>query len=238
MLREIGVETGGSNVQFAMNPADGRMVVIEMNPRVSRSSALASKATGFPIAKVAARWPSATRSTSSTTTSPGRRRPAFEPTIDYVVTKIPRFAFEKYPGAEPYLTTSMKSVGEVMAIGRTFPRAMQKALRGLETGLTGFDDDEIDPVGRGRSGHRPAPPSCVALGVPTPDRIRVIAQAFRHGLTVEEINGGLRYEPWFLRQIADIVREEGHVRVRAGCLADRRGRHAQAEGARLLRTPV
>ena len=146
VLREIGVETGGSNVQFAVNPKDGRMVVIEMNPRVSRSSALASKATGFPIAKVAARLAVGYTLDELKNDITGATPAAFEPTIDYVVTKIPRFAFEKYPGAEATLTTSMKSVGEVMAMGRTFKESVQKALRGLETGLTGFDD----PADRGR----------------------------------------------------------------------------------------
>ena len=150
VLREIGVETGGSNVQFAVNPADGRMVVIEMNPRVSRSSALASKATGFPIAKVAAKL-AVGYTLDELTNDITRVTPAsFEPTIDYVVTKIPRFAFEKFPGADPVLTTSMKSVGEVMAIGRTFAESMQKALRSLETGLTGFDDIVIPELRTGR----------------------------------------------------------------------------------------
>ncbi|MFN3837884.1 MAG: carbamoyl-phosphate synthase large subunit [Brevundimonas sp.] len=214
VLREIGVETGGSNVQWAINPADGRMVVIEMNPRVSRSSALASKATGFPIAKVAARlavgYTLDELQNDITQVTPA----SFEPSIDYVVTKIPRFAFEKYPGSEPLLGTSMKSVGEVMAIGRTFQESMQKALRGLETGLSGFDEIEIDGVA-GADDDATARGAVVrALGVPTPDRIRVIAQAFRHGLSVEEVNAACAYEPWFLRQIADIVREEGHVRVK------------------------
>jgi len=214
VLREIGVETGGSNVQWAINPADGRMVVIEMNPRVSRSSALASKATGFPIAKVAARlavgYTLDELQNDITQVTPA----SFEPSIDYVVTKIPRFAFEKYPGSEPLLGTSMKSVGEVMAIGRTFQESMQKALRGLETGLSGFDEIEIEGVA-GAADDATARAAVVrALGIATPDRIRVIAQAFRHGLSVEEVNAACAYEPWFLRQIADIVREEGHVRVK------------------------
>ncbi|MGB6966876.1 MAG: carbamoyl-phosphate synthase large subunit, partial [Xanthobacteraceae bacterium] len=150
VLREIGVETGGSNVQFAVNPADGRMVVIEMNPRVSRSSALASKATGFPIAKVAAKLAVGYTLDEIANDITGGATPAsFEPTIDYVVTKVPRFAFEKFPGAEPVLTTSMKSVGEAMAIGRTFTESLQKALRSLETGLNGLDEIEIDGLGRG-----------------------------------------------------------------------------------------
>ena len=214
VLREIGVETGGSNVQWAINPKDGRMVVIEMNPRVSRSSALASKATGFPIAKVAARlavgYTLDELQNDITQVTPA----SFEPSIDYVVTKIPRFAFEKYPGSEPYLTTSMKSVGEVMAIGRTFQESMQKALRGLETGLTGFDEIEIDGVAGAEDDASARAAVIRALGQPTPDRIRVIAQAFRHGLTVEEVEAACAYEPWFLRQIADLVREEGHLRVK------------------------
>jgi carbamoyl-phosphate synthase large subunit len=213
VLREIGVETGGSNVQWAINPADGRMVVIEMNPRVSRSSALASKATGFPIAKVAARlavgYTLDELQNDITKVTPA----SFEPSIDYVVTKIPRFAFEKYPGSEPLLGTSMKSVGEVMAIGRTFQESMQKALRGLETGLTGFNEIEIDGVADVEDDASARAAVIRALGQPTPDRIRVIAQAFRHGLTVEEVNAACSYEPWFLRQIADIVRTEGHVVV-------------------------
>ncbi|WP_029414972.1 carbamoyl-phosphate synthase large subunit [Brevundimonas bacteroides] len=214
VLREIGVETGGSNVQWAINPKDGRMVVIEMNPRVSRSSALASKATGFPIAKVAARlavgYTLDELQNDITQVTPA----SFEPSIDYVVTKIPRFAFEKYPGSEPLLSTSMKSVGEVMAIGRTFQESMQKALRGLETGLSGFDEIEIEGVIGAEDDAAIRAAVVRALGQPTPDRIRVIAQAFRHGLTVEEVEAACAYEPWFLRQIADIVREEGHIRVK------------------------
>jgi carbamoyl-phosphate synthase large subunit len=209
VLREVGVETGGSNVQFAVNPADGRMVVIEMNPRVSRSSALASKATGFPIAKVAARLAVGYTLDELTNEITGATPASFEPTIDYVVTKIPRFAFEKYPGAEPTLTTSMKSVGEVMAIGRTFPESLQKALRGLETGLCGLDEVEIagaDDPDTGRSA------VVRALGQPTPDRLRLIAQAFRQGLSCEEIAEACAYEPWFLRQIEQLVGEENRVR--------------------------
>ncbi len=213
VLREIGVETGGSNVQWAINPIDGRMVVIEMNPRVSRSSALASKATGFPIAKVAARlavgYTLDELQNDITQVTPA----SFEPSIDYVVTKIPRFAFEKYPGSEPLLGTSMKSVGEVMAIGRTFQESMQKALRGLETGLTGFDEVEIEGTAGVEDDASAKAAVIRALGQPTPDRIRVIAQAFRHGLSVEEVAAACSYEPWFLRQIADLVRTEGHLRV-------------------------
>lgn len=210
VLREIGVETGGSNVQFAINPQDGRMVVIEMNPRVSRSSALASKATGFPIAKVAARLAVGYTLDELMNDITGATPASFEPSIDYVVTKIPRFAFEKYPGSEPYLTTSMKSVGEVMAIGRTFKESLQKALRGLETGLTGLDEIEIEGAADPETGKAAV---VRALGVPTPDRLRVIAQAFRHGLTVEEVHSACAYEPWILRQIQDLVRQEGLVRA-------------------------
>ncbi|HLK26714.1 MAG TPA: carbamoyl-phosphate synthase large subunit [Caulobacteraceae bacterium] len=216
VLREVGVETGGSNVQFAVNPRDGRMVVIEMNPRVSRSSALASKATGFPIAKVAARLAVGYTLDELTNDITGATPASFEPSIDYVVTKIPRFAFEKYPGAEPYLTTSMKSVGEVMAIGRTFAESLQKALRGLETGLAGLDEIDIAGADDAENGHAAVRR---ALGAPTPERLRVIAQAFRHGLGLEEIADACAYDPWFLRQIEAIVREEAHVR-RHGLSAD------------------
>ncbi len=179
VLREIGVETGGSNVQFAVNPADGRLVVIEMNPRVSRSSALASKATGFPIAKVAAKLAVGYTLDEIANDITGGATPAsFEPTIDYVVTKIPRFAFEKFPGAEPVLTTSMKSVGEAMAIGRTFQESLQKALRSLETGLTGLDEIAIEGVGQGDDKNAIR----AALGTPTPDRLLKVAQAMRLGV--------------------------------------------------------
>ncbi|MFN3515159.1 MAG: carbamoyl-phosphate synthase large subunit [Phenylobacterium sp.] len=209
VLREIGVETGGSNVQFAVNPKDGRMVVIEMNPRVSRSSALASKATGFPIAKVAARLAVGYTLDELMNDITGATPASFEPSIDYVVTKIPRFAFEKYPGSEPYLTTSMKSVGEVMAIGRTFAESLQKALRGLETGLAGLDEIAIEGAEDPETGHAAI---VRALGTPTPDRLLVIAQAFRHGLSVEEVAAACAYEPWFLRQIEALVRTEEKVR--------------------------
>lgn len=211
VLREIGVETGGSNVQFALNPADGRMIVIEMNPRVSRSSALASKATGFPIAKIAAKL-AVGYTLDELTNDITKVTPAsFEPSIDYVVTKIPRFAFEKYPGSEPLLGTSMKSVGEVMAIGRTFAESVQKALRGLETGLSGFDEVEIPGVAGATDTHAIKEAVVRELGRPTPDRLRVIAQAFRHGLSVEDINTACHYEPWFLRQIETIVAEEAKI---------------------------
>ena len=185
VLREIGVETGGSNVQFAVNPADGRMVVIEMNPRVSRSSALASKATGFPIAKVAAKLAVGYTLDEIANDITGGATPAsFEPTIDYIVTKIPRFAFEKFPGAEPTLTTAMKSVGEAMAIGRTFPESLQKALRSLETGLDGLDEIEIEGLGKGDD-HNVLR---AAIGKPTPDRLLKVAQAMRLGMGVDEIH--------------------------------------------------
>jgi carbamoyl-phosphate synthase large subunit len=210
VLREIGVETGGSNVQFAVNPADGRLVVIEMNPRVSRSSALASKATGFPIAKVAAKLAVGYTLDELDNDITGGATPAsFEPSIDYIVTKIPRFAFEKFPGAEPVLTTAMKSVGEVMAIGRTFAESLQKALRGLETGLTGLDEIEIPGLGAGED--RNAIRS--ALGTPTPDRLRLVAQAIRMGTSLEEVHGMCRIDPWFLEQIAGIIALEERVRA-------------------------
>lgn len=205
VLREIGVDTGGSNVQFAIDPATGRMVIIEMNPRVSRSSALASKATGFPIAKIAALLAIGYTLDELTNDITGVTPASFEPTIDYVVTKIPRFTFEKFPGADPLLSTAMKSVGEAMAVGRTFPESLQKALRSLETGLTGLDEVEIkeeesmetveDSIRR-------------ALSRPTPDRILVIAQALRMGLTIEDIGAVCHYDPWFLREIAAIVEAE------------------------------
>ncbi|MEJ0013492.1 MAG: carbamoyl-phosphate synthase large subunit [Bauldia sp.] len=211
VLREIGVETGGSNVQFAVNPADGRLIVIEMNPRVSRSSALASKATGFPIAKVAAKLAVGYTLDELDNDITGGATPAsFEPTIDYVVTKIPRFAFEKFPGAEPTLTTSMKSVGEVMAIGRTFAESLQKALRGLETGLTGLDEVAIPGLGQGDDKNAIR----AALGKPTPNRFVACAQAMRLGLTVEEINAVCHIDPWFLRQLDAIVAAEDEVRAK------------------------
>ncbi|MDZ4089429.1 MAG: carbamoyl-phosphate synthase large subunit [Tabrizicola sp.] len=219
VLREIGVETGGSNVQWAINPADGRMVVIEMNPRVSRSSALASKATGFPIAKIAAKlavgYTLDELDNDITKVTPA----SFEPSIDYVVTKIPRFAFEKFPGSEPNLTTAMKSVGEAMAIGRTIHESLQKALASLETGLTGFDEIAIPGVqgtpvpGLTRDLDAQSRASIVkALGQATPDRLRVIAQAMRHGLTNDEINQITSFDPWFLARIREIIDLEATIR--------------------------
>jgi carbamoyl-phosphate synthase large subunit len=209
VLREIGVETGGSNVQFAIDPESGRMIVIEMNPRVSRSSALASKATGFPIAKVAARLAVGYTLDELANDITGGATPAsFEPTIDYVVTKIPRFAFEKFPGAEPTLTTAMKSVGEVMAIGRTFQESLQKALRGLETGLSGLNEIEIPGLGQGDDKNAVR----AALGTPTPDRLRYVAQAMRLGVTDEQIHASCKIDPWFLEQIREIIDVEAKVR--------------------------
>ncbi|MEQ8488837.1 MAG: carbamoyl-phosphate synthase large subunit [Marinovum algicola] len=209
VLREIGVETGGSNVQFAINPADGRMIVIEMNPRVSRSSALASKATGFPIAKVAARLAVGYTLDELENDITGGATPAsFEPTIDYVVTKIPRFAFEKFPGADNRLTTSMKSVGEAMAIGRTFPESLQKALRSLETGLTGLNEIGIPGLGEGDDKNAVK----AALGTPTPDRLLWVAEAMRRGYDHQMIHEACRIDPWFLEQFQAIVDTEAKVR--------------------------
>lgn len=209
VLREIGVETGGSNVQWAVNPADGRMVVIEMNPRVSRSSALASKATGFPIAKIAAKlavgYTLDELDNDITKVTPA----SFEPTIDYVVTKIPRFAFEKFAGAKPHLTTAMKSVGEAMAIGRTIHESLQKALASMETGLTGFDEVVIEGATDATSGKAAV---IKAISQATPDRMRTIAQAMRHGLSDDEINAATAFDPWFLARIREIVETEEDIR--------------------------
>ncbi|WP_424938975.1 carbamoyl-phosphate synthase large subunit [Aliiroseovarius sp. S253] len=220
VLREIGVETGGSNVQWAVNPADGRMVVIEMNPRVSRSSALASKATGFPIAKIAAKlavgYTLDELDNDITKVTPA----SFEPTIDYVVTKIPRFAFEKFPGAKPELTTAMKSVGEVMSIGRTIHESMQKALASMETGLTGFDEVEIEGA--------PEEAAIVkAISEQRPDRILKIAQAMRHGMSNSDIQRVTSFDPWFLDRIREIVDAEAVVREN--------GLPTEAEGLRKLK---
>ena len=211
VLREIGVETGGSNVQFAVNPEDGRLVVIEMNPRVSRSSALASKATGFPIAKVAAKLAVGYTLDEIANDITGGATPAsFEPTIDYVVTKIPRFAFEKFPGADQVLTTSMKSVGEAMAIGRTFQESLQKALRSLETGLTGLDDVVIPGLGQGDDKNAIR----AALGTPTQDRILAVAQAVRLGMSDADIHTACRIDRWFLEQIRGIVETEAEIKAK------------------------
>jgi len=220
VLREIGVETGGSNVQWAVNPKDGRMVVIEMNPRVSRSSALASKATGFPIAKIAAKlavgYTLDELDNDITKVTPA----SFEPTIDYVVTKIPRFAFEKFPGSEPYLTTAMKSVGEAMSIGRTIHESMQKALASMETGLTGFDEIVIEGA--------PDKAAVIkAISRQTPDRLRTIAQAMRHGLNDDEIHAVTMFDPWFLARIREIIVAEEEVR--------KNGLPSDAKGMRTLK---
>jgi carbamoyl-phosphate synthase large subunit len=211
VLREIGVETGGSNVQFALNPQTGRMVVIEMNPRVSRSSALASKATGFPIAKVAAKLAVGYTLDEIANDITGGAMPAsFEPTIDYVVTKIPRFAFERFAGSDTTLTTSMKSVGEAMAVGRTFQESLQKALRSLDTGLVGLDEIQIEGAAdedQGRAAVR------ARLVTPKADRLLVVAEALRRGLTVEEICAAAHYDPWFVRQIAEIIETEAEIRA-------------------------
>ncbi|MDA0675458.1 MAG: carbamoyl-phosphate synthase large subunit [Proteobacteria bacterium] len=211
VLREIGVDTGGSNVQFAIDPQSGRMVVIEMNPRVSRSSALASKATGFPIAKIAAKLAVGYTLDELTNDITGATPASFEPTIDYVVVKMPRFTFEKFKGAKPYLTTSMKSVGEAMAIGRTFHEALQKALRSMETGLSGLDDIPIASLCAATA--VPADAVRKALAEPRPDRIRVIAQAFREGLSVAEINAACKFDPWFIQRIGEIVAAEAGVKA-------------------------
>ena len=221
VLREIGVETGGSNVQFAVNPKDGRLVVIEMNPRVSRSSALASKATGFPIAKVAAKLAVGYTLDEIENDITGATPASFEPTIDYVVTKIPRFAFEKFKGASNTLTTAMKSVGEVMAIGRSIHESMQKALRGLETGLTGFDEVEA-LMGAGNDEVE------AALALPTPDRLLVVADAIRRGISDADIHRLSAYDPWFIARIREIVDAEEKVREN--------GLPRDAEGFRALKS--
>ena len=212
VLREIGVETGGSNVQFAINPEDGRIVVIEMNPRVSRSSALASKATGFPIAKIAAKLAVGYTLDELDNDITGVTPASFEPTIDYVVTKIPRFAFEKFPGAKPELTTAMKSVGEVMAIGRSFHESLQKALSSMETGLSGLDEIGIPGLEEATSEEERRAALMAALSRATPDRIRVIAQAMREGLPQEDIRAATAFDPWFLDRIGEIVAEEARIR--------------------------
>ncbi|HEY8189570.1 MAG TPA: carbamoyl-phosphate synthase large subunit, partial [Micavibrio sp.] len=210
VLRGIGVETGGSNVQFAIHPETGRMIVIEMNPRVSRSSALASKATGFPIAKIAAKLAVGYTLDELQNDITGGRTPAsFEPSIDYIVVKIPRFAFEKFRGTQNILTTSMKSVGEVMAMGRSFEESMQKALRALEKGLSGFDDIRISPTNINTPPH--IDQIRAALALPTPQRILYVAQAFRHGLCVDDVYALCKYDRWFLERIKHIVDTESRI---------------------------
>ena len=230
VLRKIGVDTGGSNVQFGVNAEDGRVVVIEMNPRVSRSSALASKATGFPIAKVAAKLAVGYTLDELRNEITGGTTPAsFEPTIDYVVTKIPRFAFEKFPSTDSRLTTQMKSVGEVMAIGRTFQESLQKALRGLETGKNGLNPLRLDTA---------TPDGLAALKrelrEPGPDRVFYVADAFRAGLSREDVFALTHIDPWFLVQIEDLVAIEGEVQI-ARPRRDRRGAHARAQAQGILR---
>ena len=224
VMREIGVETGGSNVQFAVNPENGRLVVIEMNPRVSRSSALASKATGFPIARIAAKLAIGYTLDELDNDITGATPASFEPTIDYVVTKIPRFAFEKFPGAEPNLSTAMKSVGEAMAIGRTFKESLQKALRSLETGLHGLDPIDVQGLDEGDDANA----FRAALAAPTPDRLRVTAEAFRHGLPIEQVRLITQYDPWFLEQLEEIISAEKEV--------SRNGLPNDPENLRLLKS--
>ena len=211
VLREIGVETGGSNVQFGLNPEDGRMVVIEMNPRVSRSSALASKATGFPIAKIAAKLAIGYTLDELDNDITGATPAAFEPTIDYVVTKIPRFAFEKFPGAEPVLTTAMRSVGEAMAIGRTFSESLQKALRSLETDLTGLNEIILDPTGE-MTNEELRSAMKARLSILAPDRLLVIAEAYRLGFTTDKIFQYTKIDPWFLREIKNLILTEAWLK--------------------------
>ncbi len=209
VLREIGVETGGSNVQFAVNPENGELIVIEMNPRVSRSSALASKATGFPIAKVAAKLAVGYTLDELENDITGATPVSFEPTIDYVVTKIPRFTFEKFPGSKSTLTTAMKSVGEAMSIGRCFAESLQKALRSMETGLTGLNEIDIpgyDPEQGDKNAIR------AALANPTDDRLLIMAQALRFGISEQEIHDIAKYDPWFISQIKGIIDAESHVK--------------------------
>jgi carbamoyl-phosphate synthase large subunit len=221
VLREIGVDTGGSNVQFSINPKDGRMIVIEMNPRVSRSSALASKATGFPIAKVAAKLAVGYTLDELKNDITGGATPAsFEPSIDYVVTKVPRFAFEKFKEADPHLTTQMKSVGEVMAMGRTFQESLQKALRGLEVGVDGFNLKSVDPDKIGEQ-----------ISNPTPDRLWYVADAFGVGMSVDEVHELTAIDPWFLAQIKDIVDIELALEKRAlDSLSKEEIRHLKRKG--------
>ena len=218
VLRKVGVETGGSNVQFAIDPASGRMVIIEMNPRVSRSSALASKATGFPIAKVAAKLAVGYTLDEIDNDITGVTPASFEPTIDYVVTKMPRFTFEKFPGTSALLTTSMKSVGEAMAVGRSFQESLQKALRSMETGITGLSSVEID--GWSAGGDRKV--LLAALSLPRPDRLLVVAEAFRAGLELDEIHQACHFDPWFLEQIEELVTIEQNL-IESGLPQERAG---------------
>src|SRR5687767_431806 len=211
VIREIGVETGGSNIQFAIHPQTGRMIVIEMNPRVSRSSALASKATGFPIAKIAAKLAVGYRLHELANDITRKTKACFEPTIDYVVTKVPRFAFEKFPEADSTLTTQMKSVGETMAIGRTFRESFQKALRGLEVGAFGFGCDSKDRWG---TPEQPSEEEIRAkLSVPNADRVWHLRYAIKSGMTLAQIFDMTHIDPWFLNQLGDIVKLEDELRT-------------------------
>src|SRR6056300_558449 len=220
ILREIGVETGGSNVQFGINPENGRMIIIEMNPRVSRSSALASKATGFPIAKVAAKLAVGyTLDELSNDITGGVTPASFEPSIDYVVTKVPRFAFEKFPQADARLTTQMKSVGEVMAIGRTFQESMQKALRGLETGKNGFDSMVKT------TGEAALKKIKNEIRQPSADRLWYVGDAYRVGMSLEEVFEITKIDPWFLVQIEDLIKEEKAVSENGLAAIDRSEEH-------------
>jgi carbamoyl-phosphate synthase large subunit len=223
VLREIGVDTGGSNVQFAINPADGRMIIIEMNPRVSRSSALASKATGFPIAKIAAKLAVGYTLDELDNDITGVTPASFEPTIDYVVTKVPRFTFEKFPGTQPILSTQMKSVGEAMAIGRTFQESVQKAMRSMETGLTGLNEVPLEGWNPA-TGELDRNAVLAACGVPWMNRILMLTEALRAGLTIDELNRASGFDPWFLDQLKGIVDAEAEVR-RSGLPADAMGLH-------------
>jgi carbamoyl-phosphate synthase large subunit len=240
VLREIGVDTGGSNVQFAVDPKSGRMVVIEMNPRVSRSSALASKATGFPIAKVAAKLAVGYTLDEIANDITGTTPASFEPTIDYVVTKIPRFTFEKFPGADPMLTTSMKSVGEAMSIGRSFEESLQKGLCSMETGLTGLNEVEVAGADNGRNKNAIK----AALSQPRADRLLIIAQAFRWGLTLEEVHSCCSYDRWFLERVRGLVvveeqvREHGLPKDALGLLRLKKLGFSDARLAELSRTKV
>src|SRR5438445_2974514 len=209
VIREIGVETGGSNIQFAVHPQTGRMIIIEMNPRVSRSSALASKATGFPIAKIAAKLAVGYRLHELPNDITRKTKACFETTIDYVVTKVPRFAFEKFPEADATLTTQMKSVGETMAIGRTFKESFQKALRGLEVGSFGFGCDAKD---KWDTPEQPSEDEIKAkLSVPNADRVQDLRYAIKSGMSLELIHELTRIDPWFLNQLADIIKLEDEL---------------------------
>ena len=217
IIREIGVETGGSNIQFAIHPTTGRMIVIEMNPRVSRSSALASKATGFPIAKIAAKLAVGYRLWELPNDITRKTQACFEPTIDYVVTKIPRFAFEKFPEADSTLTTQMKSVGETMAIGRTFKESFQKALRGLEVGAFGFGSDSKDAWGTERQPDDAEIRS--KLTRPNAERVWHIRYAMKAGMSCQDIYDMTRIDPWFLDQLQELVQMEEYLAAK-GSLAD------------------